>query len=643
MKTPLILQGDQVVLDICDEREAQADRRLVAQWSNTLQTMLVIAALFSAVATTFLIETSKQLVGDPAETTRDILLVISQQLSNTSIPPFTNLPKKTSSTAPVSSILFMLSISWSLFGAVCAVLVFFWVIVYDQEIKGYTSQERITRRALRLDSKRGIEVLIKAVKIFLVVSQTSLFSGFMLWIGYVGEGIGRFGILSSWGLILCMLLAGCFLPNPLGPGRPPIWTTMISYFSERIRDTLQRDRGGDTLVIMRHLLWLVGSIYSIPNSRNTLLSVLRSITELPAYILPELSSWSEDTPWEPQGLFANIPEGAEITELALSCSIPRSSLYNASPVHLIPVKYLHVVLDIIAYQMGGKYRGTAIQQYMALMESLDPDETSRPYLEIFYAIIDQIITRIARVDRFSYLDGFTPIFSKFFGANWLANVMRKSSPNDIVEIFRFLAEQIFFSKSENDIIFWLNCSRVCLQILKHNTAWAFNCSRWYLATVSRGLYTLKILVRKPLIPFLCAAIDYHFYGDPRGDWTAIFVSEGRKQAAIRNKNRTLVIPGRIVLRAEIIEEMRIVRMGAHFGGLFDASSRRERDPDGICGGKIFQYDSKCGVEIMTPLADGKTVHHGGVAKGRVKSHDNYVPYTPYIIPTPFHDTILDII
>ncbi|PVF91769.1 hypothetical protein CPB86DRAFT_802582 [Serendipita vermifera] len=48
--------------------------------------------------------------------------------------------------------------------------------------------------------------------------------------------------------------------------------------------------------------------------------------------------------------------------------------------------------------MGGKYRGTAIQQYMALMESLDPDESPRPYLEIFYAIMDQIITRIARVD-----------------------------------------------------------------------------------------------------------------------------------------------------------------------------------------------------------------------------------------------------
>ncbi|CAE6364225.1 unnamed protein product [Rhizoctonia solani] len=59
----------------------RADTELVDGWNKSLDVILVFAALFSAISTAFLIESSQKLQEDPADVTAQTLLAISQALS----------------------------------------------------------------------------------------------------------------------------------------------------------------------------------------------------------------------------------------------------------------------------------------------------------------------------------------------------------------------------------------------------------------------------------------------------------------------------------------------------------------------------------------------------------------------------------
>ncbi|PVG02310.1 hypothetical protein CPB86DRAFT_697632, partial [Serendipita vermifera] len=146
---PLFVQTHQNVWDICDEIALDTDRKLVAQWNNTLQTVIVSAALYLAVVTPFVIETMNQIPGDQAKTTRDILLVISRQLANTSTPQYESTPDENSGYSVFSGLCFLLSTLCSLIAAVFALLASHWVAAYDLGVKGYTTQDRVIKRVLR--------------------------------------------------------------------------------------------------------------------------------------------------------------------------------------------------------------------------------------------------------------------------------------------------------------------------------------------------------------------------------------------------------------------------------------------------------------------------------------------------------------
>jgi len=62
------------------------DTMMVDEWNKCLDVILVFIGLFIAVLTAFIIETEKQFSVDPAETTDQILVNISQQLFNSSTP-----------------------------------------------------------------------------------------------------------------------------------------------------------------------------------------------------------------------------------------------------------------------------------------------------------------------------------------------------------------------------------------------------------------------------------------------------------------------------------------------------------------------------------------------------------------------------
>ncbi|PVF91766.1 hypothetical protein CPB86DRAFT_830414 [Serendipita vermifera] len=593
-ETTVFDEVDQIVWDICDAKAIEADRRLVAKWNNTLQTVIVSAGLYSAVVTAFTIEALRQLAGDPAETTRDILLVISQQLANPSTPPFKSprkspfgsSPRKSPDSLSLSSYFFLLSILCSLIAAVIALPALRWVSTYDERIKGYTSRDRATKRGLRdlQGRKRMMQFLVQALPFLLVFSLFLFAGGLASWIGYITEGdfvdtimgtVWFFGIILM--LVLQCLLAFLFrtseitvevwsLVTPYIPKsaealseRTGYWLTAVSFMwmskpqtnskCLRERDLEEGEEVMSDSARMISLLWLAHSIDLTPNMRDTLLIVLREITELPAYMLEKSSSFCfENRTWEtifmylcepyfgkhdardytkkelecaallcrglsittseiqrqkikrfvrslqnetnqaisasayladynqlwhssdaarlqrlrtgfmltcrarkslPPNYFdfillkiqsaqrelAFVPQEAEITELALTCSLSRQSSYNNSPAHLISIESLHVICDIIAYQMGGKYWGAAIRQYVAIMESFSPREVPEPHFDMFYAILDQIIAHITCInltgkDIRNKLDPSLDLLSYILDSNF--QFLRS---NDLTDIF----------------------------------------------------------------------------------------------------------------------------------------------------------------------------------------------------------------
>ncbi|KAF8594113.1 hypothetical protein BDV93DRAFT_580863 [Ceratobasidium sp. AG-I] len=62
------------------------DKELSEGWNNMLEVILIFAALFSAISTAFVLESSKDLKPDPAESSAATLLLISQTLLAMSNP-----------------------------------------------------------------------------------------------------------------------------------------------------------------------------------------------------------------------------------------------------------------------------------------------------------------------------------------------------------------------------------------------------------------------------------------------------------------------------------------------------------------------------------------------------------------------------
>ncbi|KIM25644.1 hypothetical protein M408DRAFT_73944, partial [Serendipita vermifera MAFF 305830] len=119
---PLVVDENTTAWEIYNDRASTYDREMIKDWNESLNTLLIFAALYSAVLTAFIIESMKLLQEDVTETTRDILLVITRQLANTSAEPFKPEPFVAPDYAVRVNYYFFTSISCSLVAALGAVL-----------------------------------------------------------------------------------------------------------------------------------------------------------------------------------------------------------------------------------------------------------------------------------------------------------------------------------------------------------------------------------------------------------------------------------------------------------------------------------------------------------------------------------------
>lgn len=125
------------------------------------------------------------LQGDPQETTNTILLRISAQLANNSIPPYEETGFEPPQTAIIINALLFASLCCSLVAALAAVLALQWVNEYDARIDTVDAKKRAIIRHFRflgvLQWKMG--EIIAVLPLLLHASVFLFFAGIIEWLG----------------------------------------------------------------------------------------------------------------------------------------------------------------------------------------------------------------------------------------------------------------------------------------------------------------------------------------------------------------------------------------------------------------------------------------------------------------------------
>jgi hypothetical protein len=295
------------------------------------------------VLTAFIIESMKLLQEDPAETTRDILLIISQQIANSSLPPYQSANYQTPQYAVVVNGLFFVSLSCGLVVALVAVLALQWVANYDIGLNTSSPRKRALQRHLRWSGieKWKMAEIIAFLPLLIFISLFLFFIGIADWLwhmnraisGIVVGGIGvgcllytittlisavaidaPFRTPVSKGLSLLLREAkGLFFNFPVAvikgsrewQGSP--WSRIQSLWKVHLdkRSSLAKNfpkqedllSNGKKDALMKCLLWLANSIEISPNSQLQLMVLIRQLVEVPADLLIQREKMI-DAPWE---------------------------------------------------------------------------------------------------------------------------------------------------------------------------------------------------------------------------------------------------------------------------------------------------------------------------------------------------------
>ncbi|QRV99825.1 transmembrane protein [Ceratobasidium sp. AG-Ba] len=151
------LGRDSQVWEIYVEETDRSDKELVKEWNDSLDVLLIFAALFSAITTALVIESSHQLQPDPSESSAQTLLDISRSLVAISNgqpvdqPSFVGSPQPEFSPSPRSvaiNALWFLSLGLSVVVSLVAMLSKSWCIAFMSKRTG-PKYEQGRRRQLK--------------------------------------------------------------------------------------------------------------------------------------------------------------------------------------------------------------------------------------------------------------------------------------------------------------------------------------------------------------------------------------------------------------------------------------------------------------------------------------------------------------
>ncbi|CCA71740.1 hypothetical protein PIIN_05675 [Serendipita indica DSM 11827] len=190
---------------IYNDHAGTVDSELIKDWKGTLDTLLIFGALFTAVLTAFIIESIKLLQRDVGEMTRDILLTISHQLANTSMPAFEQKAFTPDAWAVRVNYLFFMSISCSLVAALGAVLALQWIGSYDFGLIKSSMKSRAVQRQLRYNGieKWKLAQIISALPLLIYISVFLFLVGLANWLWHIHRRVS--GVVIT-GLVVAGML-----------------------------------------------------------------------------------------------------------------------------------------------------------------------------------------------------------------------------------------------------------------------------------------------------------------------------------------------------------------------------------------------------------------------------------------------------
>jgi hypothetical protein len=297
--------------------------------------------LYSAVLTAFIIESMKLLEEDPTETTRDILLVISQQIANNSLPPYQSVKYETPRYAVVINSLFFASLSCGLIVALVAVLALQWVANYDIGLNTSSPRKRALQRQLRWTGilKWKMAEIIAFLPLLVFVSLFLFFIGIADWLwhmnrtisGIVIGGVGIGFLLYAITTLISVIAIEAPFRTPVSRSlsllvrdikdllvhffgmtiqrkiidRTPwfriqyFWNVHLGRKSTLVKSFLKREdlMANKKEVSKECLLWLANSIEISSNSQVQLMALVRELVEVPAELLIQ-EEGIIDAPWK---------------------------------------------------------------------------------------------------------------------------------------------------------------------------------------------------------------------------------------------------------------------------------------------------------------------------------------------------------
>ncbi|KAH8831821.1 hypothetical protein DL96DRAFT_848582 [Flagelloscypha sp. PMI_526] len=215
------LGEDARVFKVYNELAEEYDRDMIRGFRDTLDSLLIFASLFSAVITTFVVQTSQALSTDQGVITNHLLADIAALLRDngnatvlTTIPP-SNFGPDTSmykTTDIWINGLFFASLSLSLATALLSVLAKQWLQAYTAVISGPAKEIALIRH-LRF---RGLEKwkmheIIGALPLILHASLALFFAGLFIFVRTLYEGIA-YVVAIIGGLAFLCYLCSIILP-----------------------------------------------------------------------------------------------------------------------------------------------------------------------------------------------------------------------------------------------------------------------------------------------------------------------------------------------------------------------------------------------------------------------------------------------
>lgn len=219
-----------------NEHFGEFERTMITNLEKKNGQIPIFAGLFAAVTATFIIESIKMLQPDAQEDARNILIFITEQISNQTeqVPVFPYTPSRFSpeTYAVTVNICLFTSLGLSLCAAIISIFYYQWIGDH-QLISGRSAEEKALHYQIRFESTKQwkLGMVIDMPMLFIATSATLFFAGIMTWLMNLNRGIFFAflisGLQAPWVYIVTTIIAMLYTSTPFRNGAAKILFRVI--------------------------------------------------------------------------------------------------------------------------------------------------------------------------------------------------------------------------------------------------------------------------------------------------------------------------------------------------------------------------------------------------------------------------------